>query len=65
MTEVPPHLGQLMSERGLADAPLFAVPETTVDSQGLLPASAIQPIRGWLAALAADQASRAKVAPDP
>ena len=61
MTEVPPHLGQLMSERGLGDSPLFAVPETTVDSEGLLPASAIQPIRGWLAALAADQASRAKV----
>jgi hypothetical protein len=61
MTEVPPHLGQLMSERGLGDSPLFAVPETTVDSEGLLPASAIQPIRGWLAALAADQASRANV----
>jgi Dynamin family len=61
MTEVPPHLGQLMSERGLGDSPLFAVPETTVDSEGLLPASAVQPIRGWLAALAADQASRAKV----
>ena len=61
MTEVPPHLGQLMSERGLGDSPLFAVPETTVDSDGLLPASAVQPIRGWLAALAADQASRAKV----
>jgi hypothetical protein len=61
MTEVPSHLGQLMSERGLGDSPLFAVPETTVDSEGLLPASAIQPIRGWLAALAADQASRARV----
>ena len=61
MTEVPAHLGQLMSERGLGDSPLFAVPETTVDADGLLPASAIQPIRGWLAALAADQASRAKV----
>ena len=61
MTEVPSHLGQLMSERGLGDSPLFAVPETTVDSEGLLPASAILPIRGWLGALAADQASRAKV----
>jgi hypothetical protein len=50
-----------MSERGLEDSPLFAVPETTVDADGLLPASAIQPIRGWLASLAADQASRAKV----
>jgi hypothetical protein len=61
MTEVPPHLGLLMSERGLGDSPLFAVPETTVDAEGLLPASAIQPIRGWLAALAADQATRAEV----
>ena len=61
MTEVPPHLGQLMSQRGLEDSPLFAVPETTVDADGLLPASAIQPIRAWLASLAADQASRAKV----
>jgi Dynamin family len=61
MTEVPPHLGQLMSERGLGDSPLFAVPETTVDTDGLLPTSAIQPIRSWLATLAADQASRAKI----
>jgi Dynamin family len=61
MTEVPPHLGQLMSERGLGDSPLFAVPETTVDSEGLLPDSAIQPIRSWLATLAADQASRTKI----
>jgi Dynamin family len=61
MAEVPSHLGQLMSERGLADSPLFAVPETTVDSEGLLPTTAVQPIRGWLATLAADQASRAKV----
>ena len=50
MSEVPPHLGQLMSERGLAGSPLFAVPETAVDEQGLLPAAAVQPIRGWLAA---------------
>jgi len=37
------------------------VPETIIDSEGLLPASAIQPIRGWLGALAADQTSRARV----
>src|SRR5215211_3083417 len=61
MTEVPAHLGQMMSERGLGASPLFAVPETTVDDQGLLPASAISPIRGWLARLAQDQASRAEV----
>ncbi|MFP5282997.1 MAG: dynamin family protein, partial [Actinomycetes bacterium] len=61
MREVPAHLGQLMSERGLAESPLFAVPETTVDASGLLPAAAVQPIRTWLATLAADQTSRAVV----
>ena len=61
MGDVPPHLGQMMSERGLASSPLFAVPETSVDAQGLLPPAAVQPIRGWLATLARDQASRAEV----
>jgi hypothetical protein len=61
MADIPPHLGQLMSDRGLGDSPLFAVPETTVDAEGLLPGSAIQPIRSWLAGLAHDRASRAEV----
>jgi hypothetical protein len=51
----------MMSERGLGNSPLFAVPETVVNDEGLLPAAAIQPIRGWLARLAHDQASRAEV----
>ncbi len=61
MAEVPPHLGQMMSDRGLGGSPLFAVPETAVDADGLLPVSAVQPIRGWLAALAADKSSRTAV----
>ncbi len=61
MQEVPSHLGRMMSDRGLASAPLFAVPETTTDADGLLPDAAVRPIRGWLAALTADQASRAAV----
>ncbi len=61
MADVPPHLGQMMTDRGLADSPLFAVPETTVDAEGMLPDKAISPIRGWLAALAADQKTRARV----
>ncbi len=61
MGEVPPHLGRLMTERGLAKSPLFAVPETTVDAQGLLPDASVSPIRSWLATLAADQASRQAV----
>ncbi len=61
MAEIPPHLGQMMSERGLAGSPLFAVPETAVDEYGLLPAAAVQPIRSWLAGVTRDQASRAEV----
>ncbi len=61
MSQVPAHLGQLMTERGLAEAPLFAVPETPPDAEGLLPDAAVAPIRTWLATLAADQASRQRV----
>lgn len=61
MADVPAHLGQLMSARGLAGAPLFAVPETITDDNGLLPDAAVQPIRSWLAELAQDQSSRARV----
>ena len=61
MTDVPTHLGQMMTERGLADSPLFAVPETATDADGLLPDSAVSPIRGWLAALAGDSRTRQEV----
>ncbi|MGO4956096.1 ABC transporter [Luteococcus sp. Sow4_B9] len=61
MNQVPPHLGRLMTERGLADSPLFAVPETETDTEGLLPDAAVSPIRTWLATLAADAASRQRV----
>ncbi|RCK69062.1 ABC transporter [Desertihabitans brevis] len=61
MREVPPHLGQLMEERGLGESPLFAVPETTTDERGLLPEAAVAPIRSWLAELAADGRRRTAV----
>ena len=61
MHEVPPHLGRLMMERGLGSSPLFAVPETAVDDQGLLPDSAVSPLRDWLATIAADARSRQAV----
>ncbi len=61
MREVPAHLGQMMSERGLGGSPLFAVPETVTDADGLLPDAAVQPLRSWLAGLAADAGTRAAV----
>lgn len=61
MDEVPTHLGQMMSQRGLGGSPLFAVPETEVDSAGLLPEPAVAPIRSWLADLAEDAVRRNQV----
>ena len=61
MKDVPPHLGQMMTERGLADSALFAVPETATNEEGFLPDSAVSPIRGWLATLANDQSTRAAI----
>ena len=61
MSMVPEHLAEMMTERGLGDSPLFAVPETVTDSQGLLPWSAVKPIRSWLDYLASNQITRARV----
>lgn len=61
IAEVPPHLGQMMSQRGLSASPLFAVPETAVTAEGLLPGAAVAPIREWLADLAEDTVRRNQV----
>ncbi|QGF22385.1 dynamin family protein [Raineyella fluvialis] len=61
MRDIPGHLGQMMAHRGLGRSPLFAVPETTVDAQGILPNAAVAPIRGWLASLVTDEQSRQEV----
>ncbi|GAA2183304.1 dynamin family protein [Brooklawnia cerclae] len=58
---VPTDLGKMMTERGLAEAPLFAVPETVVDDLGLLPDAAVAAIRTYLATLAADKSARERV----
>ena len=44
--------------RGLKDSPLFTVPESPLDEQGLLPATAVEDIRGWLHELGADAEAR-------
>ncbi len=61
MDDIPAHLGQMMSQRGLADSPLFAVPETEVDADGLLPAAAVAPIRAWLGDVAENAARRNEI----
>lgn len=60
--EVSEDLRALLDREGLGAAQLFIVPETGLDPLGMLPAGTVQPLRAWLADLAADAASRSDVA---
>lgn len=59
--EVTRHLAEMLTAQELGEAPIFVVPETTVDGQGLLPERAIAPLRTWFAGLATDTNARAAV----
>ena len=59
--EVAGHLARMLATHGLGNSPLFTVAESPVDEQGLLPPSAVQPIRDWLHSLAADSTARSAV----
>ena len=59
--EVRGHLARMMTSRGLSDSPLFTVPESGVDTEGLLPRDAVGDIIGWLHELAADPEARTQV----
>ncbi|GGM02100.1 MULTISPECIES: GTPase domain-containing protein [Micromonospora] len=59
--EVGAHLAEMLAEQDLAAAPLFVLPETQVDGQGLLPDWATAPLSTWFARLAADAEARAAV----
>ncbi|MDN5851822.1 MAG: ABC transporter [Actinomycetia bacterium] len=59
--EVRGHLARMMSARGLRDSPLFIVPESSLDDDGLLSRAVIGEVRQWLHDLAADSAARSSV----
>ncbi len=59
--EVSSHLREMLAAHDLGDAPLFAVPESTLDDRGLLAEAEIAPIRDWFARLAADADRRTEV----
>ncbi len=56
------HLSEMLSQRGLPAAKLFAVAERKLGEDGMLPLSDVQPIRAWLAGLAAESGARADIA---
>ncbi|MEV6816289.1 GTPase domain-containing protein [Micromonospora sp. NPDC051296] len=59
--EVAAHLAEMLAEQGLGSAPLFVLPETWVDGQGLLPGRITAPLADWFARLAADADARSAV----
>ncbi|MFC7546318.1 ABC transporter [Plantactinospora sp. GCM10030261] len=59
--EVTQHLTEMLAEHDLAAAPLFVLPETIVDGQGLLPERATANLRAWFGRLAADGRARAAI----
>lgn len=60
--EVSEDLSAMLAREGLGDARLFVVPEVSLDQLGMLPASAVEPLKTWLRDLAADAAGRADIA---
>lgn len=55
------HLSEMLSEQGLGHAPVFAVTETTLTTDGLIPEAEIEPLRDWLSRLGADARARGAV----
>jgi hypothetical protein len=58
--EVTAHLAEMLVDRGLGGTQILVVPETALED-GLIPAAALSPVRGWLDGLAADAGSRAEL----
>ncbi|MGA8114389.1 MAG: GTPase domain-containing protein, partial [Actinocatenispora sp.] len=56
------HISQLLDGEGLADAPIFDVPESALDYDGLLPEEAVASLRDWFIRLAADVPLRGALA---
>src|SRR5215204_2546571 len=58
--EVPAHLAEMLRNEDLGDSDVLVVPEVQL-TNGLLPTSALAPVRGWLDDLAADAQARASL----
>ncbi|MGX6604481.1 ABC transporter [Micromonosporaceae bacterium Da 78-11] len=59
--EVSAHLSEMLTARNLGAAPLFVLPETKLDGQGMLSEETTKPLHDWFAQLAADADARAAV----
>ncbi|QXT63760.1 dynamin family protein [Tessaracoccus palaemonis] len=62
LSDIGGHLAQLLSERGLPQAKLFAVAERALPSDGMVPPGDVSGIRQWLGQLTSESGARAQVA---
>ncbi|MDO5677815.1 MAG: GTPase domain-containing protein [Propionibacteriaceae bacterium] len=62
LSQVAGHLAQMLAERGLASAKLFAVAERALAPDGLLPLADVGGLRQWLGQLASQSEARSQVA---
>ena len=60
--DIVAHLRGMLRQRDLADAPLFVVPESTLDGYGMVGELAVAPIRNWIDTIARDSGRRAAMA---
>ncbi|WP_035775947.1 dynamin family protein [Arthrobacter sp. H5] len=60
--EVRADLHTLLAAEELGHAPIFLVPEVKLDTLGMLPEEAVDPIRRWLQAISADAEGRRDIA---
>ena len=59
--EISAHLGEMLAGHDMAAAPVFVLPETTLDGQGLLSETVIKPLHDWFGELAANVNARTAV----
>ncbi|GAA1801214.1 dynamin family protein [Planosporangium flavigriseum] len=58
---IGPHLTGMLRANELGAAPLFVLPETQLEAQGLLPDRIVSPLRNWFAELAKSADARSAV----
>ncbi|WP_206610380.1 dynamin family protein [Actinomyces wuliandei] len=60
--QVETDLRHWLDAAGLGGSPIFSIPETARDAEGLLPCEVVLPVHRWLEALAADEQARRSLA---
>jgi hypothetical protein len=61
IADVTTHLRDMLAVRDLGGAPLFILPETRLDGQGLIAEDVIEPLHDWFGQLASDAGARSAV----